>query len=292
MDIGLMALPRSRLLGAFFVTCSAIGFGARAIFGKIAFASGASTATVLFVRFLVAGTLMVALMAAMRQAWPRGRDLLILLGMGLIGYAGQAFCFFSALRHATAGLTALLLYLYPALVILASALLGRRKLTIGKSLLALLSLLGILLTVSDGLAGTPLGIAFGVGAAVVYTVYILVGEGVSGRTGANGAGCVIMLGAAVVFGIAMTIEGPRPPQNLDGWLAVAAIAVFSTLMPIVFFFAGMRHLGAGDASTLSTLEPVVTLLLAYLFLGETLGVLQACGAAMVIVAVVVLTKMR
>jgi drug/metabolite transporter (DMT)-like permease len=63
-------------------------------------------------------------------------------------------------------------------------------------------------------------------------------------------------------------------------------------MPIVFFFAGMRHLGAGDASTLSTLEPVVTLLLAYLFLGETLGPLQALGAALVIVAVVVLTKMR
>jgi drug/metabolite transporter (DMT)-like permease len=283
---------RSRLLGAFFVVCSAIGFGAMAIFGKVAFASGASTATVLFIRFLVAGSLMVLLMAALRQPWPRGRDLLILVGMGMIGYAGQAFCFFSALHYATAGLTGLLLYLYPALVIVLSALLGRRRLTLAKSLLALLSLFGILLTVSDGLAGTPLGIAFGVGAAVVYTVYILVGEGVSGRTGANGAGCVIMLGAAVVFGLAMLLEGPRPPQSLDGWLAIAAIAVFCTLMPIVFFFAGMRHLGAGDASTLSTLEPVVTLLLAYLFLGETLGPLQALGAALVIVAVVVLTKMR
>ena len=287
-----MVHSRSRLLGAFFVAFSAIGFGAMAIFGKIAFASGASTTTVLFARFLIAGSLMVLLMAALRQSWPRGRDLLILLGMGMIGYAGQAFCFFSALHHATAGLTGLLLYLYPALVILASALLGRRRLTIGKSLLALLSLFGILLTVSDGLAGTTLGIAYGVGAAVVYTVYILVGEGVSGRTGANGAGCVIMLGAAVVFGLAMLIEGPKPPQYLEGWLAVVAIAVFSTLMPIVFFFAGMRHLGAGDASTLSTLEPVVTLVLAYLFLGETLGIVQALGAAMVIVAVVVLTKMR
>jgi drug/metabolite transporter (DMT)-like permease len=220
---------------------------------------------------------MVLLMAALRQPWPRGRDLLILLGMGAIGYAGQAFCFFSALHHATAGLTGLLLYLYPALVILASALLGRRKLTLGKSLLALLSLLGILLTVSDGLAGTPLGIAFGVGAAVVYTVYILVGEGVSGRTGANSAGCVIMIAAALVFGCAMLLDGPQPPQSIDGWMAVVAIAIFSTLMPIVFFFAGMRHLGAGDASTLSTLEPVVTLLLAYLFLGEILGASAALG---------------
>lgn len=287
-----MHRPNSRLLGAFFVCFSAIGFGAMAIFGKIAFASGVSTATLLFVRFLVAGSLMVLLMVALRQPWPRGRDLLILVGMGAIGYAGQAFCFFSALHHATAGLTGLLLYLYPALVIVASALLGRRKLTLGKSLLALLSLLGILLTVSDGLAGTPLGIAFGVGAAVVYTVYILVGEGVSGRTGANSAGCIIMIAAALVFGCAMLLEGPQPPQSLDGWMAVVAIAIFSTLMPIVFFFAGMRHLGASDASTLSTLEPVVTLILAYLFLGETLGALQTFGAILVIVAVVVLTKMR
>lgn len=281
-----------RLAGALFIAGSAIGFGAMAIFGKVAFGSGASTATVLFFRFLAAGTMMVMLMVSMRQQWPKGRDLAVLILMGGLGYAGQAFCFFSALRHATAGLTGLLLYLFPALVIVGSAILGRRKLTWPKVLLALLALIGILLTVTGGLAGTPTGIAFGVGAALVYTVYILVGEGVTGRTGAVSAGCVIMLSAAVVFGVAMTVEGPSYPGTSDGWLAVAAIAVVSTLMPIVFFFAGMRRLGAGDASTLSTLEPVVTLLLAYVFLGEKLGPLQAAGAGLVIAAVIILTRLR
>ena len=280
----------ARLSGALFIICSAIGFGAMAIFGKVAFGSGASTATVLFFRFLVAGSLMVLLMVSLRQPWPRGRDLAILIAMGGLGYAGQAFCFFSALHHATAGLTGLLLYLYPALVIIGSAALGRRKLTPGKLLLALLALFGILLTVIGGLAGTPAGIAFGLGAAVVYTVYILVGEGVTGRTGAVSAGCVIMLSAAAVFGTAMVLEGPCFPTERAGWLAIAAIAVVSTLMPIVFFFAGMRRVGANDASTLSTLEPVVTLLLAYLFLGETLGLIQGIGAALVIAAVVILTR--
>jgi drug/metabolite transporter (DMT)-like permease len=161
-----------------------------------------------------------------------------------------------------------------------------------KMVLALGSLFGILLTVSDGLAGTPKGITFGAGAALVYTIYILVGESVTSRTGAVSAGCVIMLSAATVFGSAMLIEGPCFPEGTDGWLAVLAIGLVSTVMPIVFFFAGMRRLGAGDASTLSTFEPVVTLLLAYFFLGETLGAVQALGAALVIVAVVVLTRMR
>ncbi|HBG17980.1 MAG TPA: EamA family transporter [Desulfobulbaceae bacterium] len=281
-----------RLGGALFIAGSAIGFGAMAIFGKIAFGSGASTATVLFFRFLAAGTLMVMLMVSMRQQWPKGRDLAVLILMGGLGYAGQAFCFFSALHHATAGLTGLLLYLFPALVIVGSAILGRRKLTWSKVLLALLALIGILLTVAGGLAGTPTGIAFGVGAALIYTVYILVGEGVTGRTGAVSAGCVIMLSAAVVFGVVMTVEGPTYPGTPAGWLAVAAIAVVSTLMPIVFFFAGMRRLGAGDASTLSTLEPVVTLFLAYVFLGEKLGPVQAAGAGLVIAAVVILTRLR
>jgi drug/metabolite transporter (DMT)-like permease len=282
----------ARLSGVLFVLFSATGFGAMAIFGKVAFASGASTATVLFFRFFFAGAVMVALMAVLRLPWPRGRDLYILIAMGALGYAGQAFCFFSALHHATAGLTGLLLYLYPSLVIIGSAAIGRRRLTFTKVLLALVSLLGILLTVADGLAGTPKGIAFGIGAALVYTVYILVGEKVTSRTGAIGAGCVIMLSAVPVFGTAMVLEGPCFPGEAAGWLAVASITVFSTLMPIVFFFAGMRRIGANDASTLSTFEPVVTLLLAYFFLAETLGPVQALGAAMVIAAVVVLTRTK
>ena len=281
----------SRLSGVLFVLCSAAGFGAMAIFGKVAFASGASTTTVLFLRFLSAGVLMVGLMTVLRSPWPRGRDLAILIAMGVFGYAGQSFCYFSALHYATAGLTGLLLYLHPSLVIIGSAMLGRRRLTFAKVLLGLGSLLGILLTVSDGLVGTPKGIAFGTSAALIYTVYILVGESVTARTGAIGAACVIMLSAGTVFGAVMMFDGPCFPKEMDGWLAVAAIGIISTVMPIVFFFAGMRRLGAGDTATLSTFEPVVTLLLAYLFLGETLGPMQAFGAALVIMAVVILTRM-
>lgn len=285
-------MASSRVSGVLFVLFSATGFGVMAIFGKVAFASGASTSTVLFLRFFCAGTLMVVLMAVLRLSWPRGRDLYVLIAMGALGYAGQSFCFFSALHDATAGLTGLLLYLHPSLVILGSAVIGRQKLTFMKVLLALGSLFGIFLTVSNGLAGSPKGIAFGIGAALVYTVYILVGEKVTSRTGAISAACVIMLSAAGVFAMGMVFEGPCFPKDTVGWMAVISIVIFSTLMPIVFFFAGMRRIGANDASTLSTLEPVVTLLLAYFFLGEILGPIQSLGAVIVIAAVVILTRIR
>jgi drug/metabolite transporter (DMT)-like permease len=285
---GLAITPR--LSGALFVVLSAIGFGALGIFGKAAFAAGASTVTVLFLRFLVAGMLMAVLMSMLRLPWPRGRHFWILAGMGAVGYVGQAFCYFSALRHATAGLTALLLYLYPSLVTLAAAALGRQRLTLLKAALAVASLFGILLTVADGLAGTPTGIAFGAGAAVIYTAYILVGERVTPRTGAIPAGTVVMLASATVFGVATAVEGAHWPVGAAGWLAVAAIALVATVIPIIGFFAGMQRLGAADTATISTLEPVVTLILAYLILDEKLGLIQALGAGLVIAAVVALTR--
>lgn len=279
-----------RIAGAAFVAISAIGFGALGIFGKMAFASGTSTATVLFLRFAVAGAFMAALMAALRLPWPRGRDFWILVAMGAVGYVGQAFCYFSSLRHASAGLTALLLYLYPALVTLASAALGRQRLTPLKASAVTASLAGIIMTVADGLAGTPMGIAFGVGAAVIYTGYILVGEHVSRRTGAIPAATVIMLAAAAVYGTALVWEGAQWPADAPGWGAVAAIAIFSTVVAMVGFFAGMQRLGAADAATLSTLEPVVTLVLAAAVLGESLGPMQLAGAVMVLGAVVTLAR--
>jgi drug/metabolite transporter (DMT)-like permease len=279
-----------RLIGAVFVAASAAGFGALAIFVKIAFADGVSTGAMLFLRFSIAGVIMTALMAVCRYRWPRGRDLAILVGMGSLGYVGQAYCYFSALRFASAGLTALLLYLYPALVTLASAALGRRRLTRIQGVAVAAAFSGILLTVSGGMNGTPAGIAFGAGAAVIYTVYILVGEGVTSRTAAIPAATVIMLAAACVYGAAAAVEGARWPETSVGWGAVGAVAVLSTVVAMVGFFAGMRRIGATEAATLSTLEPVVTLLLAAAILGEAVTPLQAAGVALVLAAVVALAR--
>jgi drug/metabolite transporter (DMT)-like permease len=127
---------------------------------------------------------------------------------------------------------------------------------------------------------------------VIYTAYILAGERVTARTGAIPAATVIMLSAATIFGGALTIDGAHWPLGAAGWLAVIGIALFSTVVAMVCFFAGMQRLGATDTATLSTLEPVVSLLLAFALLGESLGPIQICGAVLVIMAVVALARAR
>ena len=283
---------RRRLGGIAWVLASASGFGCLGIFAKFAYADGASTVTLLFLRFFIAGTLLAGLMLQRRLPWPQGRDLRLLIALGALAYVGQSFCFFSALRYASAGLVALLLYLYPAFVTLAAAALGRQRLTAFKAGAVVVTLGGVFLTLRGALDGAPLGIAFGIGAALIYTVYILVGERVTARTGSIPAATVIMLAAAVVYGCATLFTGPQWPTTVIGWGAVAGIALLSTVLAMVGFFAGMQRLGAADAATFSTLEPVVTLALAALLLNESLDPQQLTGAALILLAVVALARAR
>lgn len=287
-----MALPAStgRLHGVLWVLLSAAGFGTMAIFAKLAYRDGLSLTTLLFLRFLLAGIALAAWGIWRGMRWPRGRDFWLLVGMGGLGYVGQAYCFFSALRHASAGLVALLLYLYPALVTIFSALVLRRRIGNGRAWAVALALCGSALTVGGELQSGWLGIALGVGAALIYSIYILVGEGVMQRVAPLAAATVVILSASVVYGGAVVLEGGVFPESATGWAAAVAIALFSTLLAILGFFKGMEQLGATDAATLSTLEPLITLALAAAVLGEGVTGLQLAGGLLILSAVIYLAR--
>lgn len=285
-------MDANRLAGALYIAISATAFGAMAIFARHAYAAGADVTAVLFLRFLIAGLAMACTMMILRRRWPRGRNLAVLVGMGGIGYVAQSYCFFTALNYASAGLVALLLYLHPFMVTLISAaLFGHRlsRLRIGAVLAALL---GTTLTIGADVSGQPLGILLGLAAAVLYSIYILVGSRVLGEEDPFAAACIVMLSAAASFGTIVMTAGARFPTTGLGWLAIVLIALVCSVAGIVCFFAGMRRLGPSDAATLSTLEPVVTIALAGLFLGEAIEPSQLVGGAVVLCAVVVLARAR
>lgn len=279
-----------RSAGVFWIVSSAAGFGAMAIFAKLAYRDGVSLTTMLFLRFAIAGALMAAWGWAARVRWPRGRDLALLVAMGGIGYVGQAFCYFSALQFASAGLVALLLYLYPAIVTVLSAVLSGRPVGGGRALAVAVALAGTAFAVGGDLYSTTEGIAFGVGGAVIYSIYILVGEGVMQRVAPMAAATVVMLSAAASYAVMAAEAGLFLPQSSAGWLAVVAIALFSTLLAIFGFFKGLAKLGAADASTLSTMEPLITLGLAALVLGEQVTAMQLFGGALILGTVIYLAR--
>jgi len=101
---------------------------------------------------------------------------------------------------------------------------------------------------------------------------------------------VVIGSAALVFAAVALFRGPQWPQTAAGWLAIAAIALVSTVAAITLFFAGLERIGPTRASTLSTIEPLVTVTLAAALLGERIAPIQIAGGALILGAVVLLAR--
>jgi drug/metabolite transporter (DMT)-like permease len=145
-------------------------------------------------------------------------------------------------------------------------------------------------------AGTlePVGAALGLAAAVVYSLYILVSDGMVARVPPRVLAALVCTGAAAVLTLASALLGQLRPDELTaaGWGWIACLAVVSTVVSINLFFAGLARVGPTTASILATVEPVVTVGLAFLVFGEALGPVQLAGGALVLCAALVLQARR
>jgi drug/metabolite transporter (DMT)-like permease len=284
------AARRRAAAGVAYVVASALCFGAMPVFARMAYADGVDPRTLLLLRFTIAAAVVWVIFAARRASLPRGRGLALLVGMGGVGYAGQAFAYFTALTVASAGLVALLLYLYPVLVALLSWAVLRHPLSRLQLVAMALALGGSLLTIGRAGDGSPLGVGLGLLAALIYSVYILVGARLPADVTPTASTAVVTTSAAVVYAALAAVGGVHLPVTAGGWLGVVAVAVVGTVMAIAFFLAGLERLGPVRSSIYSTLEPAFTLLLAAALLGEQVTPARLAGGALILAAVLLLAR--
>lgn len=295
MDLNSSALDHGSV-GRLSCLLSAVGFGLMAVFAKSAYAEGVSVEGLLVVRFGLAAVVLLAVAGttgALRRLTRRAA--LVGLGMGVFGYAVQASFYFSALRHLDASLVALILYIYPALVMLVAVLTGRERVSRRRVAALTVALAGIgLVLVGAGAASgglDPRGALLALGAALTYTGYIVVGDRFTDGAPPVALAAVICSGATLAL---VGVGGVRGGTSLDftatGWLWLVAIALVSTVGAVLLFFAGMARVGPSTAAILSILEPVVTVVSAAVMFGELLTAVQVAGGALVLAAVVLVRQ--
>jgi len=278
------------------IVASALGFASIGPLGKVAYRGGLSVVELQLLRFAAAAPVLVGVAAARRRGRTArrqrlaGRTRLRLLALGFIGYGIQATLYFSALSRITASLTSLLLYLYPALVAAAAVGLGRHRLDrataagLGLILAGTLLVLGLPADPAD-----PLGVALGVGAALWYTAYLLVGERLTEGVDPLEAAAHVAVGAALWFALGLVALRPELGDNRGtAVLAGLAMAMVGTAMPIAALFAGMARVGVTWASIGSALEPVGAVAISVAVLGEGLGAGTVVGGTAVVAGAVVL----
>ena len=279
-------MSRVALRGSLLVTASAAGFGLMPIFARYAYSAGLTVSTLLFLRFVLAATLLFGYLAIRRQLPRRvtARQIGALLLLGAVLYALQSLFYFSAVEHISPALAVLLLYLYPAIVLLLTSALSRRRPPLAAVGAILLSLAGMALVLGRPSAAlSVVGVLYALGAAVVYATYIVVGDRTSAGLPPMTTSAFIALFAGTSFlAVGTGTDELRFDFPATAWIPILGVTIVSTVVAIGAFFAGMAVIGPTRASIMSMVEPVVGIGAAWVLLGEAMTPLQVLGGVIVL----------
>ena len=265
------------------------------LFGKYLYRYQVDPITVVTCRAVIACLTLVCILALLRPGWLRiaPGDLPFFAVYGVVGVALNYTCYFLALKWTSVTTAVVLLYTYPALVVLGAALLLKEPLSRPKLLALFLALAGCFL-VAQGYDWSAVrlnlpGIVFSLGAAVTMASYSLMGK--RGLRRYSGWTIVVY---AIGFGATALVLWQRTRlvaalgYPWQAWALILGLSWGPTLLAYALFTLALNHIEAGRAGIVATLEPVLAAGLAYILLGEEMAGLQWAGAAMILSAILVL----
>jgi drug/metabolite transporter (DMT)-like permease len=281
----------TQALAPLAVALSAICFGFLGLFARRFESQQVAVPHMLAIRFLGGAALLWVLCLATGQL--RRVDRRSLLQAALLGslYVGEAWCYFTSAKLIPVALTALLLYLYPAMVTgyeWAWLKVPQRPLSV---VALLLSFSGVVLCVGFP-HGTvqALGVLLGVATAVIYTLYLLVGARVQVEVGALQESAMLMTVSGALFAGVAAFQFSWTETLMRVRMSdVLAMVLVGTVLPIPLLLFALTKVSAARASVLSTLEPVTALLVSVVLLGDALTRWQVLGAGCIVAAVVMLS---
>ena len=282
---------RNNARGAVWAVASAFAFSLSSVVGKDLL-DALGVASLLFWRFSLASVVLWSALAIWRRrggpdplAVPRARLFALGVLMGMVVVVG-----FLALDRLDASVYIVLVYLYPAFVVVGSALLGRPLDGITIAALVIITV-GVVLTVPELFTGVDsisvTGVAFALGQAVLFAAYMILNDRVvpPGVDGVVSAGWTT-LGAATFFTPLVIVGGLTAPHGPRLVLEVGLFALIPTVAATTFFFRALRHLAPGVMAMIMTLEVALAIVWSAVFLGEEVSPLEATGATVVILGVV------
>lgn len=292
-------------IGVAFALLAAVGFSAKAILVKLAYLDQVDAITLLALRmaFSVPFFVAVALWVNSRDHHPLLRqDWLAVVILGLLGYYLASFLDFLGLLYITAGLERLILFMYPTMTVILSALIYKRA--IGRKVIMsmVLSYAGIVLVFLHdvgmsqsnadlGKADVLLGAGLVFASALSYAIYLVGAGHAIERMGATRftayASIVASIASLLQFAVTHSLVSLELTVRVYG--LSFAMAIFSTVLPVFLLSYAIRRIGSGSSSLIGSIGPVATIGLAYVFLNEQITLLQIGGTILVMFGVLMIS---
>lgn len=290
---------RPALAGILLVLASAILFSTKSIFIKLAYQEAVDPVTLLTLRLIFALPFFMAmgLLTSHRADAPalHRRDWTTMFLLGFAGYYLSSLLDFMGLQYISAGLERLVLFLYPTMTVLMTAVIFKRPIN-GMTWAAIaISYIGMALVVwpdihhaSEHLA---LGMVLVFGSALAYASY-LVGSGeIIQRIGANRFTGITLSFSCLCCALHFLLVNPLSALVVSHRVLGLGItlAIVCTVLPATLLANGIKRIGASKAALIGAVGPVATLYLGYSVLNETLVGIQMGGTALVLTGVLLVS---
>lgn len=297
-----MNTPGYQIIGFALAICGAIFFSLKSILIKLAYAYMVDPVTLITLRMLFSLPFFLGVAwwsRRDRSLAPVSRhDVLAIFALGFSGYYASSVLDFMSLQYVSASLERLILFLYPTLVLLISLLWLKRKVSRRELAALVFSYVGIVLVfVHDLSTGAPnddlaAGGALVFGSALLYALYLVASTDTISRVGSARFTAYAMSIACACVIVQFLLVHPLSKLDLP-WQVYAygaAIAVFSTVLPIFMVSEALKRIGAMKVSMLGAIGPIATLIGDVLIMGAPVSVWQISGSAMVLLGVWTITS--
>jgi drug/metabolite transporter (DMT)-like permease len=295
-----------RLWGIALAFIGVVTFAFRPVLVKLAYVETAgahpiSATTLLFLRMTLALPFFLATAWWFRGEGPIARrDWLGILGLGFLGYYLASLLDFLGLQYVSAGVGRLIMFLYPTLVVLLSALFLKKRPGPREMAALAITYAGIGLVLSSQVAAAPEGrlFAFGAllvfGSALCYAIYLVTGSQLVQRVGSARFTAYTMI-VSTVPAVAQfcALESPASlALTPSTWGIVLLLATACTALPVYIVSEALKRIGANHFALIGALGPVTTVLADHFLLDGGLGAAQWLGGALVISGVLLVSTKR
>ena len=294
--ISVPAAPASAVRGYVLVLCSALVLSSTGVLIKVLLDDYAlAPLSLAMLRVLVVALALGLGLAAFKPALLRieRRHWALFALYGVVGVGLHQIVWITSVQVNGVSVATVLVYIQPAIVALFSWRVLHERLDRARLVALVLTLSGTVLVARaydvSTLSLNPLGLLAGVGTGFSWATYALLGRFMAQRYSAwTTLFYAFAFGALFLLPLSFALRVDVPVLAPGGWAVLLFLALGPTLGGFALYTIGLSHLAASVTTLLGTLEPVFSIILAYLIFGEVLDLAQLAGAALILYSVAML----